>query len=247
MPVALPASFVEDTIDAFNPSDTRARCRDDRRRSVLSHAEHGRDAGDSGRRSREVPDAAARLGDLHCGSLRARVRRTHLRLSVARHRGGRARGRPRQPLCDARLPRAVDGWFRRPRDGARGRARHQGRALGGTPDVGARRRRPRRQVLSLLPREGQAGRLPDRRGRLDVADRPLQGRATGHRGLVQHGPRRLHRCRRPGVHVLRRHLGWAAAALVDRQLCREGHVSRQRSAGAHAEGCAHEGRHAGLR
>ena len=35
----------------------------------------------------------------------------------------------------------------------------------GTPDVGARRRRPRRQVLPLLPREGQAGRLPHRRGR----------------------------------------------------------------------------------
>jgi hypothetical protein len=39
----------------------------------------------------------------------------------------------------------------------------------------ARRRRPRRQVLSLLPREGQAGRLPDWRGRFDVADRTVQG------------------------------------------------------------------------
>ena len=57
-------------------------------------------------------------------------------------------------------------------------AGHQERAVGGTADVGARRGGEGRQVLPVLSGEGQAGRVPDRRGRRRDAGRPVH-RAAG--------------------------------------------------------------------
>ena len=90
---------------------------------------------------------------------------------LARHRRRHSRRRPRQPLRHARLPRVLDGRHRRDGHGSRRRARHQGRAVGRPADVGAGRRREGRQVLPVLPGEGQAGRLPHRRGRRRQARR----------------------------------------------------------------------------
>ena len=96
---------------------------------------------------------------------------------VARHRCRRARRRSRQPLRDARLSRLLDGADRRAGHRSRRRARHQERALGRPSDVGAGRRRERRQVLPVLSGEGQAGRLPDRRRRRRQPRRPVHGRS----------------------------------------------------------------------
>ena len=114
---------------------------------------------------------------LHRRSLGARLQREDLHLSVARHRRRRPAGRSRQPLRDARLPRALDGRDRRQGHRPRRRARHQGRAVGRPADVGAGRGGEGRQVLPVLPGEGQAGRLPHRRGRWRQARRAVQGAA----------------------------------------------------------------------
>ena len=71
--------------------------------------------------------------------------------------------RPRQPLRHARLPAPSTRQHRRHGHGSPRRARHQGRAVGRPPDVGAGRRGEGRQVLPVLPGEGQAGRVPHRR------------------------------------------------------------------------------------
>ena len=167
----------------------------------------------------EVPDAAARPRHLHGRSVRACLRRQDLHLPVARHRGRRAGGRSRQPLRHARLPRVLDGRRRRQGHRPRRRARHQGRPVGGTADVGARRGGEGRQVLPVLSGEGQAGRLPHRRGGRRQARRSVQGAsAAADRRQLQHRPGGLQGQRRQVLHVLRRHLGRTAAAVGDRHL-----------------------------
>ena len=126
---------------------------------------------------------------LHCRSVRARLQRQDLHLSVARHRCRRACRRSRQPLRDARLSRLLDGGDWRAGHRSRRRARHQGRAVGRPPDVGAGRRRERRQVLPVLSGEGQAGRLPHRRRRRRQARRAVHGAAGADRGQLQHRSR----------------------------------------------------------
>ena len=128
--------------------------------------------------------------------------------------------RSRQPFRDAGLSRLLDGRDRRAGHRSRRRARHQGRAVGRPADVGAGRRREGGQVLPVLPGEGQAGRLPDRRRRRRQARGSVQGAAGADRGQLQHRSGRVQGQRRQVLHVLRRHLGRAAAALGERRLHR---------------------------
>ena len=68
------------------------------------------------------------------------------------------------------------------------RAGHQERAVGGQADVGAGRGGAGWQVLPVLPREGQAGRLPDRRGGRQQTGGPVHRPAAADSGSYSIDP-----------------------------------------------------------